>query len=84
MMLFCHISELKKIDYNGTFGLWQYSWNGRIDGISGDVDLDYAYKDYPTIIKSARSNGFIVNTHDESNTLEKILQHVVSIDNKLK
>ena len=31
-------------------GLWQY-WNqGRVDGISGDVDLNYAYYDYPALI----------------------------------
>ena len=23
--------------------LWQYSWNGKVDGIRGDVDLNYIY-----------------------------------------
>ncbi|MDE5558977.1 MAG: hypothetical protein K2J32_15030, partial [Ruminococcus sp.] len=44
---------VEQTDYSGDYGLWQYSWTGRIDGISGDVDLDYAYKDYPEIIKNA-------------------------------
>ena len=39
-------------------GIWQYSWWGKIDGISGDVDLDYAYQDYPAIIKRAGRNGW--------------------------
>jgi GH25 family lysozyme M1 (1,4-beta-N-acetylmuramidase) len=26
--------------YKGPFEMWQYSWTGSIDGISGDVDLD--------------------------------------------
>lgn len=48
-------------------GLWQYSWKGSIPGIRDDlpaghpdksVDLDYAYKDYPAIIKGAELNGF--------------------------
>jgi len=39
-------------------GIWQYSKNGKIDGINGDVDLDFAYKDYPTIIKRKGLNGF--------------------------
>lgn len=26
-----------------TYSMWQYSWKGRISGISGDVDLDYDY-----------------------------------------
>ena len=32
--------------------MWQYSWKGRIPGIAGDVDLDYCYVDYPSIVKS--------------------------------
>ena len=39
-------------------GIHQYSWKGRIDGITGDVDLDYCYKDYPAAIKKAGKNGF--------------------------
>lgn len=43
--------------------LWQYSWKGRHAGIGAgkaDVDLDYCYKDYPTIIKKAGLNNFQV------------------------
>lgn len=40
--------------YDGHYGMWQYSSTGRISGISGDVDLNYAYKDYPDRI---RKNG---------------------------
>ena len=38
--------------------LWQYSNAGRIPGISGNVDLDYAYKDYPAIMRENGYNGF--------------------------
>lgn len=34
-------------DYTGEFGIWQYSWVGKVSGISGNVDLNYAYRDYP-------------------------------------
>lgn len=37
---------------------WQYSWKGSYDGISGDVDQNYFYQDFPTIIKSAGLNGY--------------------------
>lgn len=37
---------------------WQKSDSGRISGINGNVDLDEAYMDYPTIIKNAGLNGF--------------------------
>lgn len=44
--------------YTGTFGLWQRSSTGKVAGISGNVDLDVAYKDYPVIIRSNKLNGF--------------------------
>jgi GH25 family lysozyme M1 (1,4-beta-N-acetylmuramidase) len=90
---------VSKSSYSGDYGLWQYSWTGKIDGITADVDLDYAYKDYPAIIKKAGLNGFstadaadvstvadtntIDDTTDDTSTLEKILQHVASIDETL-
>ncbi|MDO4156005.1 MAG: GH25 family lysozyme [Oscillospiraceae bacterium] len=86
---------VSKTDYSGTYGLWQYSWTGKIDGISGDVDLDYAYKDYPTIIKQAGLNGFTSasdsdksdksdnGSSDNPDTLKQILEHVANIDKKL-
>ena len=52
-----HINT-NKPSYSGSYGMWQYSWKGRINGISGDVDTDYAYVDYPTIIKNAGLNGY--------------------------
>ena len=36
--------------YTGSFGLWQYSSKGSVDGVSGNVDMNIAYKDYPSII----------------------------------
>lgn len=39
-------------------GIWQYTWTGKVGGIQGDVDLNHAYKDYPTIIKAAGLNGW--------------------------
>lgn len=39
-------------------GIWQYSSTGKINGIEGNVDLDIAYKDYPSIIKSGGLNKF--------------------------
>lgn len=44
--------------YNGAYGIWQYTSSGTVEGISGRVDLNIAYKNYPTIIKSKGLNGF--------------------------
>lgn len=39
-------------------GIWQKSSTGSIDGISGNVDLNVAYKDYPSIMAEVGINGF--------------------------
>ena len=81
---------VQQTDYAGDYGLWQYSWTGCIPGISGDVDLDYAYKDYPTMIQNAGLNGFTKATQtipeldEEDSALQQILRHVASIDKKLQ
>lgn len=88
-VLLSHVNVAKS-SYTGNYGLWQYSWVGKIEGVSCDVDLDYAYKKYPEIIKNAGLNGFSKpdfspdsEEKPKKSTLEQILDHVASIDNKL-
>lgn len=50
--------DVKKPDYTGSYGIWQYTSAGSVKGISGKVDMDYAYKDYPSIIKNKGLNGY--------------------------
>lgn len=40
------------------YGIHQYSFTGRVNGISGNVDLNRTGKNYPVIIKNAGKNGF--------------------------
>lgn len=40
------------------YGMWQYTSTGSVNGIVGNVDMNEAYKDYPTIVKNAGLNGF--------------------------
>ena len=50
-------SRKPRINYD----IWQYSWKGKIEGIGNgktDVDMNYCYKDFPTIIKKAGLNNF--------------------------
>lgn len=35
-----------KCTYTGEYALWQYSENGKVDGINGLIDMNYCYKDY--------------------------------------
>ena len=85
---------VQQTSYAGAYGLWQYSWTGRIPGITGDVDLNYAYKNYQAIIKQAGLNGFgktepepepkpTPEPDSEENTLQQILKHVANIDEKI-
>ncbi len=39
-------------------GLWQYTDNGKVDGIETAVDMNISYRDYPMIIKKAELNGY--------------------------
>lgn len=48
--------------YGNEFGgLWQYG-TGRLDGYSGELDMNISYRDYSTIIKNAGLNGFEKHT----------------------
>lgn len=49
---------VSKPSFTGSYGMWQYSHTGRVNGISGNVDLNYGYKNYPSIIKSNKLNGY--------------------------
>ncbi len=48
----------KACKYRGDYGIWQYSSKGRIGGIKGDVDLDEAYTNFPSIIVPRGFNGY--------------------------
>lgn len=47
-----------KVKYSGQYGMWQNSSTGKVNGISGWVDMDTSYVDYPAIIKRKGLNGF--------------------------
>lgn len=52
--------------YTDTFdgtdcGMWQYTSQGSVPGISGSVDLDLSYVDYPSVIRSAGLNHLTGN-----------------------
>lgn len=51
--------------YCDSYGMWQYSCTGAVSGISGDVDMDISFVDYPSIIRAGGYNGY-ANTLSES------------------
>lgn len=59
----------EKPTFQEPFGMWQYSSNGAISGITGRVDMNIAYKDYPLIIKENNLNHWnTVTPPPEENT----------------
>lgn len=52
--------------YKRPYGMWQYSSEGKVNGISGNVDMDYGYVDYPKLIKAKGLNGFKSNSNKNS------------------
>lgn len=45
------------VGYKGPYGIWQYSSKGTVPGISGNVDMNIAYKDYPALINGGSTGG---------------------------
>lgn len=39
-----------QLGYKGVHGIWQYSSKGRVNGISGNVDMNHGYRDYAELI----------------------------------
>lgn len=52
------ISRIGSAPKFSDYGIHQYSWTGKIDGISGDVDMNVAYTDYPSAIIGRHLNGY--------------------------
>ena len=54
-MAWWSMSASSKFDHNA-YGLWQYTSAGKVDGITGNVDMNESFKDYPTMINAESSN----------------------------
>lgn len=51
--------NVSKPSYSKTsYGIWQYSSTGSVNGISGNVDLDYSYRNYPVLMEKYHKNGY--------------------------
>lgn len=68
-----------RLNYNGLVGMWQYSETGRVNGISGNVDMDVNYVDYPAIIAKCGLNG-LKAAADTSRTAAKKSNDVIAAE----
>lgn len=61
------------------YGIWQKSETGRVGGISGKVDIDECYVDYPSIIKAAGKNGFEKTVNVPADPVETPVHDTVQV-----
>lgn len=45
--------------YNGHYSVWQYASTGQVNGISGNVDMNYCYRDYSQLIPANPDPNFV-------------------------
>ena len=64
-----------KCEYTGTYDIWQYASDGKVDGISGRVDVNYLYNE-SIIIKN--SDGQIEEDKKDKTTLKYKVGDTVS------
>ncbi len=55
--VWCAHYNVSRPTFVGQYGIWQYGL-GKCDGINGDVDVDYCYRDYPKLIREKHLNGY--------------------------
>lgn len=62
-----------KFDHN-VYGMWQYTSSGKVNGISGNVDMNESFKNYPSIIGGESSTliqpSIPTNNEPIGNTLD--------------
>ena len=51
-------SYANQLNYDGSFEMWQYTKNGTVSGIDGNVDINVAYYDYPSHMRRVRKNNY--------------------------
>ena len=75
--------DVDKSSYSGAYGLWQYKV-GQTPGISGECDLDYAYEDFPALIKANGLNGYVKQAEDKppENSTPDIIDVTLTVNGK--
>lgn len=67
-------TSTKAPTYVPNYGIWQYTSKGKVSGITGDVDLDYAYQDYSEIIKRVGLNGYKSKSKVQNGSRKPLLE----------
>lgn len=65
------------------WGLWQFTFTGKVHGISGNVDMDLSFKEYPEIIRNAKLNKLTDEKPDEKPN-EKPIENKIKVGDIVK
>lgn len=55
----------KNCTYDGPYDIWQYSSSGKVNGINGNVDMNYMYKDLVSEIKEIKKTQTSIKKSNE-------------------
>ena len=67
--------------------MWQYSSSGSVSGITGRVDMNHCYRDFPSIIRKAGLNGYAAETDPEIDyeaEIEKLNREIHNLTDKIE
>lgn len=64
-------------------GIWQYTNNLGVNGVTGAVDGDYAYYDYPSQIKAKGLNGYTKKS-DNKDLIRSKLEQIEVLANEIE
>ena len=67
--------------------MWQYSSSGSVSGITGRVDMNHCYIDFPAIIKKSGLNGYAVEKDPEIDyeaEIEKLNREIHNLTDKIE
>ncbi|WP_346920934.1 glycoside hydrolase family 25 protein [Clostridium sp. UBA7339] len=67
--------------YKGNHDMWQYSSSGKVNGITGNVDMNYCYIDYPVLIN--RKETIIKPVNKEDVKVDYIIQYSNAVDQNI-
>lgn len=65
-------SAEKPTGISGTYDIWQYTSDGKLDGINGRVDMNFCYRDFPS-----EMNGSVKAPVEEKKSNEDIAKEVI-------
>ena len=65
------------------FHIWQYSSEGSVAGIDGNVDMDVSYVDLETVIKNAGLNGLAAEPDPEPETELTLEERVAALEERV-